>query len=152
MANPVGFQGRGTAIAFTVAPVTGGSVYTAMAQLEKFSKTGTKVDMDEITCLDSPGTNAFPFPVMVDNGKWQGEGVYNAQDPTQNAMLGYMQAMTLLGYKITLVDGSTFVGLCYISNFEAPTIEVKKANRFKFEVAVFGVEVLTPVGGSAINE
>ena len=52
MANPVGYQGRGTIISFTVAPVTGGSVYVAMPQLEKFEKTSAKVDFDDATCLD----------------------------------------------------------------------------------------------------
>jgi hypothetical protein len=153
MGNPVGYQGRGTQIAF--ATTAGGSVnsaYTPMAQLEKFSKGSTKVDMDDITCLDSPGTNAFPFPTLVDNGKWQGEGVYDAQNPTITAMQSYFQSMALLGYKVTLTDGTTFVGLCYISNFEAPTVEVRKANRYKFEVSVFGIETLTPEGGSAISE
>ena len=97
MANPVGYQGRGTIIAFTVAPVTGGSVYTAMPQLEKFEKTSAKVDFDDATCLDSPGVNKFPIPVVVDNGKWTGEGVFDPQNAGITALMGYMQALTQLG-------------------------------------------------------
>ena len=152
MANPVGYQGRGTVVAFTVAPVTGGSVYTAMPQLEKFSKSGSKVDMDDITTLDAPGVNKFPFPVVVDNGKWSGEGVYDPENINITALQGYMQAMTLLGIKVTLIDGSAFTALCYVSQFNAPEIDRYKANRFSFTVDIFGVETLTPQGGAPISE
>jgi hypothetical protein len=154
MTNPVGYQGRGTQIAFAV--TAGGVVtgsYTPMTQLEKFSKSGVKTEFDDITCLDSPGVNKFPFPVMFDNGKWDGAGVFNPQDATQTAMMAYAQSLALLGYKVTLIDGSTFTGLCYIDGFQAPSeVDVKKAIRYTFGVMVFGVETLTPQGGSAISE
>ena len=152
MANPVGYQGRGTVIAFTVAPVTGGSVYTALPQLEKFDKTNAKVDFDDITCLDSPGVNKFPLPIVVDNGKWSGEGVFDPQNPGITALMGYMQALTQLGFKITLIDGSTFTGLCYVETFSAAKVDRYKANMYEFGINVFGVETLTPSGGSAIAE
>jgi len=152
MANPVGYQGRGTIIAFTVAPVTGGSVYAAMPQLEKFEKTSAKVDFDDATCLDSPGVNKFPIPIVVDNGKWSGEGVFDPQNAGITALLGYMQAFTLLGFKVTLVDGSTFTGLCYVETFSAPKVDRYKVNMFSFGINVFGVETLTPEGGGAIAE
>jgi hypothetical protein len=152
MANPVAYAGRGTVIAFTVAPVTGGSTYVALPQLEKFEKTSAKVDFDDATCLDSPGNNKFPVPVVVDNGKWGGEGIFDPQNPNITALLGYMQAMTQLGFKVTLIDGSTFVGLCYVESFGAAKIDRYKVNSYDFAINVFGVETLTPIGGGAIAE
>jgi len=152
MANPVGYQGRGTIIAFTVAPVTGGSVYTAMPQLEKFEKTSAKVDFDDATCLDSPGVNKFPIPVVVDNGKWTGEGVFDPQNAGITALMSYMQALTQLGFKITLVDGSIFTGLCYVETFSATKVDRYKVNTFSFGINVYGVETLTPLGGGAVSE
>lgn len=152
MANPVGYAGRGTVIAFTPTPVTGGSVYTALPQLEKFDKSSAKVDFDDATCLDSPGVNKFPIPVVVDNGKWSGEGVFDPQNPNITALLGYMQAMTQLGFKVTLIDGSTFTGLCYVESFGAAKIDRYKVNMYDFAINVFGVETLTPTGGGAIAE
>jgi hypothetical protein len=154
MANPVGYQGRGTLIAF--APTSGGVVsgaYTNMTQLEKFSKSGVKTEFDDITCLDSPGVNKFPFPVQFDNGKWDGAGVFNPQDSSQQVMMQNAQGLVLLGYKVTLIDGSTYVGLCYIDGFQSPSeVDVKKALRYTFSVMVFGVETFTPLGGSGISE
>ena len=93
MANPVTYVGRGSVIAFTVAPVTGGSVYTALPQLQKFDKASAKVDFDDSTCIDSPGVNKFPVPVVVDNGKWSGEGVFDPQNANITAlMLGLRSA------------------------------------------------------------
>jgi hypothetical protein len=152
MANPVAYGGRGTIIAFTVAPVTGGSVYTALPQLEKFDKTSAKVDFDDATCLDSPGNNKFPVPIVVDNGKWAGEGVFDPGNLGITQMLGYMQAETQLGFKVTLIDGSTFTGLCYVESFGAAKIDRYKVNMYDFAINVFGVETLTPLGGSAISE
>lgn len=149
MANPVGYAGRGTVIAFNVGGI---GAYTALPQLEKFEKGSAKVDFDDGTCLDSPGVNKFPFPTTVDNGKWSGTGVFDPQNVNITNLLGYMQGMTQLGFKVTLVDGTTFVGLCYVETFSAPKVDRYKINRFDFAINVFGVEVLTPQGGAAINE
>ena len=152
--NPTGYQGRGTQIAF--ATTSGGvvnSAYTNATQLEKFSKSGVKTEFDDITCLDSPGVNKFPFPVMFDNGKWDFSGVFNPQDTAQQAMMAYGQGLTLLGYKVTLIDGSTYVGLCYIDGFQSPSeVDPKKALRYSGAVMVFGVETFTPQGGGSIAE
>jgi hypothetical protein len=133
MANPVGYAGRGTVIAFTVAPVSGGSIYTALPQLEKFDKTSAKVEFDDETCLDSPG-------------------IFDPGNVGITALLGYMQGMTQLGFKVTLIDGSTFTGLCYVETFSAPKVDRYKINTYEFGINVFGVEVLTPQGQGAINE
>lgn len=152
MPNPVGYPGRGTIIAFTTTPVSGGSVYVAMPQLEKFERSGSKADFDDATCLDSPGNNKFPIPIVIDNGKYTAEGIFDPLNPGITALMGYMQAMAQIGYKITLIDGSILVGLAYVAQFEAPKVDRYKVNRFSFEVQIFGVEVLTPLGGGAINE
>jgi hypothetical protein len=152
MANPVGYVGRGSIIAFTPVPVTGGSVYTAMPQLEKFERSGSKADFDDATCLDSPGNNKFPIPIVVDNGKYTAEGVFDPQNAGITNLMAVLQAMSQQGYKLTLIDGSTLTGICYVSQFEAPKVDRYKVNRYSFEVMIYGVEVLTPLGGSGISE
>lgn len=152
MAIPVGYAGRGTIIAFTPTPVSGSSVYTPMPQLTKFERTGAKVDFDDATCLDSPGNNKFPIAIVVDNGKYSAEGIFDPQNPGIVAIMGPLQAMSLLGYKMTLIDGTIATGLCFVSQFEGPKVDVYKVNRFSFEVMIYGVEVLTPLGGSPISE
>lgn len=152
MAVPVGYAGRGTIIAFCPVPVTGSSVYAPMPQLEKFERTGAKVEVDDATCLDSPGNNKYPIPVVVDNGKYTAEGVFDPQNVNQQSVLVPFQAMQQLGYKITLIDGSTFTGLCYVTGYEGPKIDRYKVNRFSFEVSIYGVETMTPMGGTGIAE
>jgi hypothetical protein len=152
MSNPVVYAGRGTIIAFTPVPVSGGSIYTAMPQLEKFERTGSKADFDDATCLDSPGVNKFPVPVVVDNGKYSASGIFDPGNIGITNLMGVLQAMAQQGYKITLLDGSTFTGLCYVSQFEAPKVDRYKVNRFSFEIMIFGVETLTPLGGGGIAE
>jgi hypothetical protein len=152
MANPVAYAGRGTIIAFTPVPVSGGSIYTPMPQLEKFERTGAKVDFDDATCLDSPGNNKFPVAVVVDNGKYTAEGVFDPQNAGITGLMAVLQAMSQQGYKITLIDGSIFTGICFVSQFETPKVDRYKVNRFSFEIMIYGVEVLTPLGGTGINE
>jgi hypothetical protein len=151
-ANPVGYPGRGTVIGFSTLPLAGPPVYVAMPQLEKFDRSGSKVDFDDATCLDSPGNNKFPIPIVADNGDYTAEGVFDPGNAGITALMGYMQAMQQLGYKITLIDGSTLVGLCYVSKFEVPKVDRYKVNMFSFDIKIFGVEVLTPFGGSPLNE
>lgn len=152
MAVPVAYAGRGTIIAFTPVPVTGSSVYTAMPQLEKFERSGAKVESDDATCLDSPGNNKFPVPVVVDNGKYMADGVLDPENVAQQSMLVPFQAMQQLGYKITLIDGSIYTGLCYVTGYEGPKVDRYKVLRFSFEVTIYGVETFTPTGGSPISE
>ena len=149
MANPVAYPGRGTVIAF--API-GSSTFTTMPQLEKFERTGSKVEFDDATCIDSPGNNKFPVPVVVDNGKYTGEGVFDPQNVGITQLLSVMQSMTQMLYKITLIDGSIFTGNCYVEQFDPPKVDRYKVNRFSFGIIIYGVEVLTPLGGSGINE
>jgi hypothetical protein len=139
-------------IGFSTLPLGTPPVYVAMPQLEKFDRSGSKTEMDDVTCLDSPGHNKFPAPVVVDNGKYTAEGVFDPQNANITTLMGYLQNMTQIGYQITLVDGTTLVGLCYVTQFEAPKVDRYKRNRFMFEIDIFGVEVLTPQGGSPINE
>jgi len=151
MANPIGYAGRGTQVQFTQVPVTGGSVYTPLTQLSKFSKTGAKLKMDDITCLDSPGDVEFPSPVSLSNGSYDFEGVYNPQDASIQAMQTAFAAMAQLGYKIILVDGTVFTGLCYVE-VNTPTVDVYKNNRYSGKMNIFGLETVTPQGGAPIQE
>jgi hypothetical protein len=152
MAIPVGYVGRGSIIAFTAVPVTGGSVYTAMPQLEKFERNNAKAEFDDATCLDSPGNNKYPIPIVVDNGEYTAEGVFDPQNAGITNLMAVLQAMSQQGYKLTLIDGSTLVGLCYVGEFAAPKVDRYKVNRFSFMVKIYGAEVLTPLGGSGISE
>lgn len=153
-ANPVGYPGRGTVIGFSTLPLASPAVYIPMPQLEKFDRSGSKVDFDDATCLDSPGNNKFPVPIVVDNGDYTAEGILDPQNPGITALMSYMQAMQQLGYKITLTDSpaTVLVGLCYVSKFETPKVDRYKLNMFSFDIKIFGVEVLTPGGGNPINE
>ena len=149
-ANPVSYPGRGSVIGFSTLPLASPAVYVAMPQLEKFDKSGAKVETDDVTCLDSPGNNKFPAPTVVDNGKYSAEGVYDPQNPNITTVAGYFQQMLQVGYQVTLTDGSTHTGLCYITQFEAPKVDRYKRNRFAFEIDIFGIETLVPQGGTAI--
>lgn len=152
MSVPVAYAGRGTIIAFTPVPVTGSSVYAVMPQLEKFERSGSKVETDDSTCIDSPGNNKYPVPIVVDNGKYTAEGVLDPQNVAQSAMLAPFQAMQQLGYKITLIDGSIYTGLCYVTGYEGPKVDRYKVLRFSFEVTIYGVETFTPLGSAPIPE
>jgi len=147
MSAPKAYPGRGTQIAFSL----DGQNFTPMPQLEKFEKTGSKTDYDDVTCLDSPGSNKYWQPVVVENGDYSAEGSYDPGNAGITQMQANQQALALIYYKITLIDGTTLTGQCSVSQFEAPKIDRYKANRFSFQVKIFGVEVLTPQGGQPIN-
>ena len=90
--------------------------------------------------------------IVVDNGKYTAEGVFDPQNAGITNLMAVLQAMSQQGYKLTLIDGSTLTGICYVSQFEAPKVDRYKVNRFSFEVMIYGVETLTPLGGGGISE
>ena len=152
-AVPVGYPGRGTQIGFSTLPLASPAVYVPMPQLMKFDRSGAKADTDDATCLDSPGNNKYPVPIVVDNGEYTAEGLYDPGNLGIVALEGYLQAMQQLGYKIVLTDGTTLVGLCYVGQFEAPKIDRYKLITFSFAIKIYGAEVLTPSGtGTPISE
>jgi len=147
MANPKTYVGRGTIVSLSADGVT----YVAFPQLEKFDRAGTTTDYDQCETLDTPGTNDFPIPVMGKNGTYAGTGPYDPENAAITAAQVYKQALQLIYYKVQMIDGSTFVGECSVSKFDAPKIDVKKVVRFEFEIRILGSETLTPQGGSAIQ-
>lgn len=150
-ANPVSYPSRGTIIGFSTLPLASPAVYVPMPQLQKFEKSGVKMDSDDATCLDSPGNNKFPVPVVIDNGKWSGSGVYDPQNTGITNLAKYFQAMQQMGFQVQLIDGTLHTGKCYIAKWEAPKVDRYKILTFDFEIDVFGIEVLTPFGGVAID-
>ena len=148
MGVPKAYPGRGSVIAFG----NDGVNFTPMPQLEKFERTGSKTDYDDVTCIDSPGVNKYWQPVVVENGDYSAEGPYDPQNAGITQMQANQQALWVGYYKLTLVDGTTLTGQCSVSQFEAPKVDRYKANRFSFQVKIFGIETLTPQGGQPIAE
>lgn len=147
MANPKTYVGRGSVISFS----PDGTTYTAMPQLEKFDNAGTTTEYDQCETIDTPGTNDYPVPVMGKNGTYAGTGPYDPQNAAITGLQAYKQSLAIIYFKVQLIDGTTITGQCSVSKFDAPKVDVKKVNRFEFEIRTAGVLVLTPQGGSAIN-
>jgi hypothetical protein len=115
MANPKGYDGRGTIIAFS----TDGTTFRALPLLQRFWRMPSVTETDQIECMDSDGTSDFSFPVGVKKGNYAAEGPYDSQNPGIIAAHAYHQALRIIHYKVTLIDGNPLLtGRCRVAKFE----------------------------------
>ncbi len=80
MAAPSVFiMGRGSSLSIS----TDGTTFTPVKQLQQVSYSGGKLDFDDVTNLDSPGSFHEYAPTLNDSGKVQLTGVFSDADPGQ---------------------------------------------------------------------
>jgi hypothetical protein len=94
------------------------SHYTAVAQLQKFEPSGSKLTIVDQTTLRTGGNFTAPLAVQVDGGEIDFAGVYSSNDPTQAALGGFHGSMTLVYWRVILSDGSVWSFAAYVSEFK----------------------------------
>jgi hypothetical protein len=139
MPASVAYAGRGCKLNLQTAtsPVT----WTAIAQIQKIAFSGIKINLDDITNLDSPSAfKEWLATGPVDPGDVTFSGVLNPASITQGDMLSLIQAMTLSNFQITLSDAVTKLAFSgYFSEYSpVANIEPSKAITFSAKIQITG--------------
>ena len=127
---------------------TDGTHFTTIAQLRKFSPSGSKQMIVDQTNILTAGNSDAPLAARFSSGEFSMDGVLNPQDGSQIQLGEFHAALTLLYWKVLLADGITvwtFQG--FLSEFVTFTVEVAKAMAFSAKIRVWGA--LTGPGGIA---
>lgn len=145
MSASKGYAGRGTLVEITQ---DGGSTYTHILQVRKGDYSGMKAELDDITNFDSPSAVIERIPTVVDPGEYSGDGVLNPQDASVQLLNTLLVAQTLVGFRLTFVDGTidTFNG--YVTEFQPATVDTKKALGYAFKFTITGPITRTAATGT----
>jgi hypothetical protein len=138
MANPIGYNGRGTVLSYLF-----GSVWTPVPQIQQFEPDGSKQLLEDQTNLSSPGNFTQPFPTQVDSGEITLSGVYSG-GATQLQLGIYHQAMTLLSWQAQLLDGSVWAFQAYVSQFKPFSAKINKLVMWSAKLRVVGGGLQSP--------
>lgn len=133
MANPITYNGRGSVLAGLLS-----GTYTPLAQLSRFEPTGSKQNFVDQTSLTSVGVFTQPMAVQVDSGDFELEGVCNPHDAMGLQLGTWHGSLTLVPWKVTLVDGSVFSFSAFVSELVPFKVLVNKCLRFSAKLRIAG--------------
>jgi hypothetical protein len=133
MPNPVGYNGRGTILQYSV----DGQTWVLVPQIQQFEPAGSKQTMVDQTNLSTPGNFTQPQAVQVDSGEIEFSGIY-APLSGQLLLGQYHGALTLLFWQAQLTDGSYYTFQAYVSEFKPFGVKVNKLNTWSGKLRLVG--------------
>ena len=89
-----------------------GTLFVPVKQMKSVTFSGSSVDFDDITNLDSTGSYREYVPTLINPGTAQFEGVFVGSDPGQQLLSASFEAKAVLHFKLQFAAGvSETVGL-----------------------------------------
>ncbi|HEX4381240.1 MAG TPA: phage tail tube protein [Candidatus Acidoferrum sp.] len=123
----------------------GGSpeVFTAVVELKKVGRSGTKADLEDVTNLDSPGAYREYLPTLLDGGEIAFEGNYIAADATQTQLQTKFDGRTKSNWQLALPNSiGHWSFAAYVTAFDYD-IEFDKAMKISGKIKVTGQATFT---------
>lgn len=138
------YPGYGSKLLYSTDNVSFGTI----AQLQKFSPSGSKQSSVDQTNILTAGNGSQPLAVRFDSGEIDLAGVLDPQNGSQLA-LGQLHAnLTLAWWKVILSDGiTTWTFQAYVSEYVPFQVQTAKALAFTARLRV--VSALTGPLGTA---
>jgi predicted secreted protein len=135
------FAGQGTQLQLGAgSPVS----YTTVAEVTKIQKSGSKMDIVDVTNMDSIGAYREKLPTLLDGGEVSLDCNYIPQDATQQALQSQFDNRTLSPWQIVLVNSlGTWNFNAYLTSLDFD-ISVDKASTFSSKLTITGKPVFTP--------
>lgn len=130
---PTAYNGRGSKLAYSL----DAAAFIEVPQLQQFEPSGSKQVMVDQTNLLTEGPFTQPMPAQLASGEIDFSGIYSGA--LEQLELGlYHGAMTLLYWRVTLVDGSFYSFQAYISEFKAFSVKVGKLYTWSGKLTLVG--------------
>jgi predicted secreted protein len=134
--------GQGTQLQYG-GPFPGTPSYVTLAEVIKIQRSGSKMDIVDVTNMDSAGAYREKLATLLDGGEISFEANYIPTDPTQVGMQGLFDNRTLGQWAIVLPNtlGTwTFNAYSISDDFDIP---VDKQMTFTGKLAITGKPVFT---------
>lgn len=145
------YSAKGTVFSFGTAS-TGTVTFTNVAEIKSIQFSGGKVDLEDVTNMDSPGAFREKTPTLLDGGDLSLSGNYVSGDAGRVAFNTAYLGRTLISCKVvlplapgqtTVGDSFTFNGYVSENNVD---LQFDKAASFSAKITITGP--VTPVAGS----
>lgn len=107
--------GKGTVVSIS----TNGTTFTPVSQAKTISFSGSKMDLDDITNMDSAGAYHEYAPTLLDAGQVSLQGVFDPDDAGQLSLHASFEAQTLLVVKVQFPKSSSQTSTGLLRTFSA---------------------------------
>jgi len=140
--------GKGSTLSIATAG-SGTLTYTEVKQIKTTQYSGTKMDTEDITNMDSPGAFREYAPTLNDGGQLAVSGVFDPADPGQLMFSAAFNAQTLISVKHQFAPASgqtvgflrTFVGYVTENTLD---LQFDKSSTFNGTLKITGQITDTP--------
>jgi hypothetical protein len=118
----------------------GGTDYTPLVQLQRIEPGGSKQTVIDQTNLTTPGNTTQPYPVQVDSGEWDCEGLLNPSDTVTLSLAALHASCTIADFKVVMPDEdeSIYTFQAMVSEFKPLSIKANKLIGYSFKLRVVG--------------
>lgn len=124
----------------------GGSpeVFTTVAEITKIQRSGSKMDIVDVTNMDSVGAYREKLATLLDGGEISFEANYIPADATQQALQTQFDNRSLSDWQIVLPNTlGTWAFKAYSTSSDFD-LSVDKASTFTGKLTITGKPVFTP--------
>lgn len=112
--------------------------FSTIAEITKVGRTGSKMDLVDVTNMDSIGAYREKLATLLDAGQVAFDANYIPQDATQQALQGQFDGRTLSNWRIVIVGGrGTFLFKAYSTSSDFD-LSVDKASTFSGKLELSG--------------
>ena len=135
--STVAYIGKGCSLS-----VYSGASFVNVAQLQKFSFSGIKLQTDDVTNIDSPSGYKEIITVLIDPGDVSLEGILDPENASQTDLNTLSQTVggSAVNFKITLSNTNattiTFAG--FVTEYVPAVVETTKAITFSAKITISG--------------
>jgi predicted secreted protein len=130
------FAGQGTEL--QLGDAGSPEAFTTIAEVTKIQRGGSKMDLVDVTNMDSVGAYREKLATLLDGGEISFDANYVPQDVTQQSLQTQFDGRTLSNWKIVLPGGRgtfSFKAFSTSSDFD---LSVDKASTFAGKLAISG--------------
>lgn len=112
--------------------------FVKVAQLQRFSPSGSRQTMTDQTNISTPDNFTRPLAVRVDSGDLDMTGVLDPSNTGITQLGTFHTNMTLVYARVTLSDGTPYTFQCYVSEYVPFTVQFDKAIGFTAKLRISG--------------
>lgn len=118
-------------------------VFTAIAELRKITRSGSKADLADVTNMDS-GAYREKLPTLLEPGEISFEGNYIPSDTTQATLQSDFDGQVLHNWEIVLPGSrGTWSFAAYVTALDLPDLQVDKEAMITGKLTITGAPTFT---------
>jgi predicted secreted protein len=119
-------------------------VFATIAEITKIQRSGSKMDIVDVTNMDSVGAYREKLATLLDAGEISFDANYVPGDVTQQGLQAQFDGRTLSNWKIVIIGGRgtwSFKAYSISADFD---LTVDKASVFSGKLSITGATTYTP--------